>query len=141
LAGTKRVFLDANVLVAIAFRPQGQYSHLLKATDVHYVTSEHILYEVAENLEDLDVDPQPFLASLRQTMEVTDQVTKLPVGLPLHDDEDRQALAEAIGSRCDEFVTYNSTDFAALYGQTVYGVFIRHAAEFRRLHAPSEPPK
>jgi len=74
-------------------------------------------------------------------MEITDRVTKLPVGLPLDDPEDRQALAEAIGAACDEFVTFNSRDFAALYGQVVYGVLIRHSAEFKRLFAPPPPAR
>ena len=132
----RRVFLDANVLVAIGFRPRGDYSRILDIKDCALVTSEHILREVTENLGDLGVHPTHFVDSLRQRMEVSDQVVKLPAGLPLADDEDRQALAEAIGARCDEFVTFNSRDFSALYGQSVYGVYVRHSAEFVRLHCP-----
>lgn len=133
----KRIFLDANILVAIGFRPKGQYRQILEIDGVTFVTSEHILAEVQENLRELDVDPTTCIGLLRQKMEITDQVVKLPVGLALDDDEDRQALAEAIGAGCQEFVTFNSRDFVSLYGQTVLGVYIRHAAEFRRLYAPS----
>ena len=139
MIGPKRIFLDANILVAIGFRPNGEYRRLLDVDDVRYVTSEHILSEVAENLADLGLAPATFIETLRQSMEVTDQVMKLPSGLPLSDDEDRQALAEAIGARCEEFVTFNSRDFSALYGQRIYGVLIRHSAEFARLHlVPNE---
>ena len=134
MTSKKRIFLDANILVAIGFRPNGSYRPLLDLVGIQYVTSEHILSEVKENLLDLGLDPLPFLSTLRQMMEITDQVTMLPVGLPLNDDEDRQALAEAIGAGCDEFVTFNSRDFNALYGQTIYGVLIRHSAEFRRIN-------
>lgn len=86
----------------------------------------------------LGVDPTSFIKLLQKKLEITQQFVKLPVGLPLHDDEDRQALAEAIGAGCDEFVTFNSRDFAPLYGQTIFGVLIRHSAEFRRLYAPAK---
>jgi len=122
LASAKRIFLDANVLVAIGFRPLGEYHHILEIEGIHLVTSEHILAEVAENLVDLDKDPNEYIGKLRGIIEITDQIVKLPTGLPLHDDEDRQALAESIGARCEEFVTFNSRDFKDLYGQTVYGV-------------------
>ena len=137
----KRIFLDANVLVAIGIRPQGDYSRLLRVPNVQYVTSEHILFEVIENMTALGKDPSKFIVSLRNMMEVTDQVTKLPSGLPLYDDEDRQALAESIGSNCDKFVTFNSKDFSALYGQTIYGVLIRHSCDYRNLYAPLPEPK
>ena len=129
----QRVFLDANVLVAIGFRPHGEYRRVLDAGGYVFVTSEHIFREVRENLIDLGREPDAFIQQLRAHMEVTDQVTKLPAGLPLKDDEDRQALAEAIGAKCDEFVTFNSRDFSALYGQTIFGVYIRHSAEFLRI--------
>ena len=138
LAITRRIFLDANVLVAIGFRPHGEYRPLLDLKLFDYVTSEHILSEVSENLTNLGKDPIEFIANLRRQMEITDQVMKLPAALPLDDDEDRQALDEAIGSRCEEFVTFNSRDFNALYGQTNCGVLIRHSADFRRLHLPTE---
>ena len=128
----QRIFLDANILVAIGFRPEGDYSRILGLHELTLVSSEHILREVAENLSDLGIDPGAFVTSLRRRLEITDQVVKLPAGLPLSDDEDRQALAEAIGAACDEFVTFNSRDFGALYGQSVYGVYVRHSAEFLR---------
>ncbi len=119
--------------MAIGFRPNGDYRRILESKRFDFVTSEHILREVAENLADLGTEPGQFIESLRSRMEVTDQVTRLPTGLPLEDDEDRQALAEAIGSDCDEFVTFNSRDFNALYGQSIFGVYIRHSAEFLRM--------
>jgi hypothetical protein len=82
----------------MGFRPKGEYRRLLEIHELRYVTSEHILSEVADNLADLGKDPTAFVAMLRLTMEVTNRVMKLPAGLPLHDDEDRQALAEAIGA-------------------------------------------
>jgi len=134
LANQKRIFLDANVLVAIGFRPTGEYRRLLDVDDIQYVTSEHILNEVSENLTDLGKEHEAFVESLRSRMEVTNQFVKLPSGLPLDDDEDRQALAESIGAHCEEFVTFNSRDFGPLYGQKIYGVLIRHSAEFLRLY-------
>ena len=135
----RRIFLDANVLVAIGFKPNGDYARIIDWTGFQYVTSEHILREVEENLTHLGKDTSAFISMLRQRMEVTDQITKLPAGLPLHDDEDRQALAEAIGARCDEFVTFNSRDFNALYGETIYGVVVRHSADLMRLASSKEP--
>ena len=132
----KRIFLDANVLVAMGISPTGDYAQMLGWKGLHFVTSEHILFEVAENLADIGVDPASFIDRLRQIIEVTDRVMKLPTGLALADDEDRQALAEAIGSECDEFVTFNSRDFSALYGTSVYGVLVRHSGEFVRHYAP-----
>jgi predicted nucleic acid-binding protein len=138
LPGQKRIFLDSNVLVAIGFRPSGEYSRILAFHGLVYVTSEQILREVTENLIDLGVEPSPLLQRFRLRMEITDQVTKRPAGLPLHDDGDRQALSEAIAASCDEFITCNSRDFKVLYGRVVSGVYIRHSAEFLRLYAASE---
>jgi predicted nucleic acid-binding protein len=130
----RRIFLDSNVLVAIGFRPDGDYARMLGFPQFRYVTSEHVLAEVSYNLTRLGKSPEKFIDSLRAMMEVTDQVTKLPAGLALHDDDDRQVLAEAIGAACQELVTFNSHDFKNLYGQSVYGVLIRHSGEFLRLH-------
>jgi len=135
LVERKRIFLDANVLVAIGFRPNGDYRRIFDFKEMDFVTSDHILREVAENQNALGIESGPFVEWLRARMQVTDQVTKLPAGLPLPDDKDRQALAEAIGSRCDEFVTFDSRHFGALYGQTIYGVFVRHSAEFLRINS------
>ena len=132
MAVTRRVFLDSNILVAIGFRPNGDYRRILGFAGIQFVASEHILREVHENLTRLGVEPAPFIAELRKILEITDQVTKLPAGLPLENDDDRQALAEAIGARCDEFVTFNSRDFRHLYGKSVFGVRIRHSADFLR---------
>ena len=132
----RRVFLDANVLVAIGLRPRGSYRRFLDVEDHRYVTSEHILAEVEENLTAMNIHCSEFLTNLRKIMEVTDRVSKLPVGLPLYDDEDRQALAEAIGAECDEFVTFNSNDFNAIYNQRIEGVLIRHSADFKRQFFP-----
>ena len=136
MASTTRVFLDANVLVAIGFRPSGAYSRLLSVQGVRFVTSEHILREVEDNLRELGVDAVALLEHLRAHFEITNRVSALPLGLPLEDDEDRQALAEAIGAACGEFVTFDRGHFGALFGRSVLGVRIRHSAEFLRERAP-----
>ena len=128
-----RVFLDANVLVAMGYRPAGDYRRIL-GFNFEFITTEEILYEVDHHLRELGAPSEEFIAQLRATFKGTDQVVKLPSGLPLHDDEDRQALAAAAASHCDEFVTFNSRDFKSLYGTRVLGVLVRHSGEFLRLH-------
>lgn len=126
------MFFDSNILVAIGLNPDGAFSRFLRRKDTVFVTSEQVLGEVENNLRRLRVEPREFIERLRTLMEVTDQFSSLPIGLPLHDDDDRQILAEAIGAECNEFVTFNSRDFKSLYGRTILGVRISHVGEFRR---------
>jgi len=124
-----KVFPDANFLVAAGLRPNGDYQQVLSRSKDEFVTSEHILAEVARNLKRLERDPASFISSLRRFMRVTDQFDLLPTGLPLEGSGDRQALAEAIGSGCDLFVT-SDTDFAALFGQHIKGVLIEKSPNY-----------
>ena len=124
-----KVFPDANFFVAAGLRPHGDDQKVLDRSQDKFVTSEHVLSEVARNLERLQRDPTSFISSLRRFVQITDQFDLLPAGLPLTGTGDRQALAEAIGSGCNMFVT-TDTDFAALFGQTVKGVLIEKCAVY-----------
>ncbi len=126
-----KVFFDANFLVAAGMNPTGDYNRVIASSVDTYITSEHLLIEVARNLERLQRDPVPFIAGLRRIMHVTDQFDLLPPGLPLEGSGDRQALAEAIGAGCDLFVT-SDTDFAALFGQRVKGVTVEKSSFYAR---------
>jgi len=126
-----RVFLDANFLIAAGLKPLGDYNRVLETDLDQFVTSEHLLNEVSRNLKRLDLDPVEFISRLRKRFEITDQFNILPAGLPLDGAGDRQALAEAIGARCDVFVT-SDTDFGDLFGQNVRGVLIEKSARYAR---------
>lgn len=126
-----KVFFDANFLVAAGINPNGDYNRVLASGADTYVTSEHVLNEVARNLERLHRDPAEFIAGLRGIVHVTDQFDVLPAGLPLEGAGDRQALAEAIGAGCARFVT-SDTDFSALFGQDVKGVRVEKSAIYAR---------
>ena len=126
-----KVFPDANFLIAAGLRPGGDTQRILIEIHDEFVTSEHLLSEVARNLQRLERDPEPFIAALRGLMTVMDQFDLLPVGLPLTGAGDRQALAEAIGSKCDSFIT-SDTDFDALFGQHVKGVLIMKGSAYAR---------
>ncbi len=124
-----KVFPDANFLVAAGLRPNGDYQQVLVKSRDQFVTSEHVLAEVARNLERLQRDPTGFIANLRSFMRITDQFELLPAGIPLQGSGDRQALAEAIGAECDVFVT-SDTDFAALFGQRIKGVLVEKSHQY-----------
>ena len=126
-----RVFPDANFFVAAGLNPAGDYNEVLSKGQDEYVTSEHVLNEVSRNLERLNRNPEPFIRQLRTFIKVTDSFDVLPLGLPLDGSGDRQALAEAIGSECDLFIT-SDTDFAALFGQHVKGVLVEKSAHYAR---------
>ncbi len=124
-----KVFPDADFLVAAGLRPHGDYQKVLTRSRDEFVTSDHILSEVARNLERLRRDPAHFISNLRRLMHITNQFDLLPPGLPLAGSGDRQALAEAIGAGCDLFVT-SDTDFAALFGQRIKGVLIEKSPDY-----------
>ena len=125
-----RVFLDANILVAVGISPRGDCRSLIEtAKKFTWISSEHILTEVRENLGDLGFDSEEYEQWLRQRMILTSSFVVLPIGLPLDDPEDRQALAEAIGAEADLFISYDH-DFDALYGQTIGKTKILHARGF-----------
>ena len=126
-----KVFFDANFLVAAGLRPDGDYSKILLNGKDIFLTSEHILDEVARNLSRLGRDANAHVNWLRKIMTVTDRFDLLPAGTPLSGSGDRQALAEAIGAGCDLFVT-SDTDFSALFGQTIKGVRIEKSAIYAR---------
>jgi len=126
-----KVFPDANFLVAAGFRPSGDYRRALIVSQDSFLTSEHVLAEVHRNLERLGLDSVSFIEELRERMEGTDKFDLLPVGLPLSDWGDRQALAEAIGAACDLFIT-SDTDFNQLFGKRVKGVLIQTSARYVR---------
>jgi predicted nucleic acid-binding protein len=119
----RRVFLDANFLVAAGFSPDGDYRKWVFSSEDTFVTSEHVLGEVDRNPGRLQVDAWDWCTYVRRRFEITYRFEVLPVGLPLVGAGDRQALSEAIGAACDLFVT-SDTDFDALFGQRIKGTLV-----------------
>jgi predicted nucleic acid-binding protein len=129
-----RVFLDANVLFAAAYRPDSGLLRLWKVPRVTLVTSDYAIEEARRNL------PQPAQrATLDRLAERTEMVRGTFDGVPLPGsvklpDDDKPILRAAIAARCTCLLTGNLRDFGPYLDTAVGGVVIRRPAAFLAGH-------
>jgi uncharacterized protein len=130
-----RLFLDANVLFAACWSPDGRAGLLLGLARTHQIdliTSPHALEEARRNIERKRPDALPALEQLQGTVELVVEAAPAVVawaggrGLP---DGDAPILAAAIANAADALVTGDATHFGHLYDIECRGVVVLRLAD------------
>jgi len=119
-----RVFLDANVLFSVAYRPESRLGSLWSLTGVKLLTSSLALGEARRNLYVHRPEGVERLDELARGMTVVDRpVCAIPAGLGLAE-KDVHVLAAALQARCTHLITGDHRHFGELFGRVVEGVKI-----------------
>ena len=127
-----RVFLDANILFSVAYRPNSRLSELWRFPDIILLTSAYAVEEAHRNL--LQVEQQHELDKLLQTIQVIAFITpskKLPAGIILPQ-KDAPILLAALAVQASHLLTGDIRHFGAYFGQQIEGVLILPPAEYFR---------
>lgn len=122
-----KVFLDANILFSAAL-PESHIGRFLKILGRHstLMTSQAAVDEATRNRVRKIARLVPALRSLVQTVTITPLVADLPdVELV---EKDRHILGAAVASQCSHLLTGDEKHFKHLFGTTIRGVKIVHAA-------------
>jgi len=131
-----RLFLDANILFSVAYRPDSGLRRLWQLANVSLVTSLYAVEEARRNLtQPVQRAALQQLLSTVQLLTVTPDTPGLPCSVELPE-KDLPILAAAISARATHLLTGDMRDFGRYYGQCVEGVLILPPAEYlRRLGA------
>ncbi len=128
----ERLFLDANILVSAALKPESGLSRLWQLRSVRLLGSPHVAEEAHRNVRDpeasnrLDalLDAMALLPSEPADFEIDDDP-----GLP---PKDRPVLLAAIVSGADYLLTGDLTHFGPCMGKRVHGVTVMLPGEYLR---------
>jgi predicted nucleic acid-binding protein len=131
-----RVFLDANVFVSAALKPESTLASLWRLPDVRLLASPHVLAEARHNV----VDPEA-AARLEGLIGAVAVLPAEPAdfeivadpGLP---DKDRPVLLAAIVSGAHVLLTGDLTHFGPCMGRVVSGVRVMLPGEYLRAARP-----
>jgi predicted nucleic acid-binding protein len=127
-----RLFLDANVLVSAALKPDSRIAGLWRLRDVRLLGSPYILAEARRNV------PDPAAASRLEAL--AGQLVVLPsepADFEMDDDpglpaKDRPVLLAVIVSGADFLLTGDVTHFGTCFGHTIEGVRIVLPGDYLR---------
>lgn len=120
-AGRVRLFLDANVLVSVAWKEGSRVARIWQIPHAELVTSNFVVLECERNLpiEEQRNRLTAFLAKVRVLAFRSEPVLAEAPSLPA---KDRHVLAAAVLARADYLVTGDRTHFGQWYGDAVLGV-------------------
>ena len=126
-----RVFLDANVLLSAAYRPDSRLLILWSRGDTALLTSAHAVEEARRNLP--DDDQRQRLNGLGRKCEIvaTPTVVSLPEGLVLPPG-DRLIFLAAMAAHATHLLTGDRTHFGPYYGRTIAGVLVLPPSAYRQ---------
>jgi len=132
-----RVFLDANVLVSAALKPESRLASLWSLENVRLLASPHVLVEARRNVATPEAAKR--LESLLAALVV---LPAEPADFDIKDDphlpdKDRPVLLGAIVSGADWLLTGDIRHFGSCLGRTVSGVRIALPGEYPRAYAPT----
>lgn len=127
-----RVFLDANVLVSAALKPESRLASLWTLTDVRLLGSPYVLAEARRNVAAPDAAAR--LESLIAALAVlpTEPTDFTIEGDPDLPDRDRPVLLAAIVSGADWLLTGDIRHFGSCLGRAVHGVRVALPGEYLR---------
>jgi predicted nucleic acid-binding protein len=128
-------FLDANVLISAAWKPNAEVATIWQFEGVRLITSIHVMAEVQRNLPQLSqierlrglmtfVD----LLHLPELVESPREISELML-LP---QKDRHVLAAAIHVHADYLITGDKKHFSQWFGKTLHGVKIEPPTDLLR---------
>jgi len=123
-----RLFLDANVLSAAAYRPEAGLRRLWELSDCVLYTSRYAIGEARVNLG--EHAQRERLEKLCRPIHLVDASTALlPPGILLPQ-KDRPILAAAIEASATHLLTGDVREFGNLLGKIVAGVLIQRPSEY-----------
>lgn len=128
----ERVFLDANVLVSAALKPESRLAGLWCLADVRLLCSPYVLTEARRNVPAPDAAArlEELIAALAVLpSEPADSEIPGEPGLP---DKDRPVLLAAMAARAEYLLTGDITHFGPFLGETVGGVRVMLPGEYLR---------
>ena len=130
----ERVFLDANVLVSAALKPESRLASLWELSEVRLLASPHVLAEARRN-----VGAPEATSRLEALIEALAVLPAEPADFELEDDpglpaKDRPVLLGAIVARADVLLTGDLTHFGCCMSRTVTGVRVMMPGEYLRSH-------
>ena len=128
----ERVFLDANVLVSAALKPESRLASLWERSEVRLLASPHVVEEARRN-----VGAPEAASRLEALLEALAVLPAEPADFAIEDDpglppKDRPVLLGAIVARADVLLTGDLTHFGCCMGRTVAGVRIMLPGEYLR---------
>lgn len=128
----ERVFLDANVLVSAALKPDSRIATLWTLADVRLLASPYVLAEARRNMPDIVAAER-----LERLLAALVVLPVEPANFPIADDpnlppKDRPVLLAAIVSGADVLLTGDITHFGGCLGRVVAGVRVLLPGEFLR---------
>ena len=128
-AGRIRLFLDANVLVSVAWKDESKVARIWQIPAVELVTSNFMVAECERNLPLVEqLDRLHRFLNLARVLEFRSE----PVleHAPSLAAKDRHVLAAAVLARASYLVTGDRAHFGQWYGQVVLGVRIEPPWKF-----------
>ncbi len=128
----ERVFLDANVLVSAALKPESGIAGLWSLRGVRLLASPHVVAEARRNVRE-----PAAAARLEQSIAALVVLPSEPADRPIEGDpdlppKDRPVLLGAIVARSDVLLTGDLTHFGACLGVTYEGVMVLLPGEYLR---------
>jgi len=124
-----RLFLDANILVSVAWKDGSKVARLWQIPNAELITSNYVVAECERNLP--HAEQQVRLSQFLLEMRVIDfrraPVLENPPELP---GKDQHVLAAAVITRADFLVTGDHKHFGAWYGTKILGVRVEPPARF-----------
>jgi len=122
-----RFFLDANVLIAAAWKPNSEVAGIWRLEGVQLLTSILVMEEVQRNVPRMDQIERlrglMTAVSITSAIEWPDFTTRIP-GLMLLPEKDRHVLAAAFQAQADFLITGDKKHFSQWFGKTLSGVRI-----------------
>jgi uncharacterized protein len=117
-----RVFLDANVLFAAAWRPNAALQRLWKMHEVELLSSHYAVEEARRNLE-TPIQRSRLTRLLHRVRIVAPEHFMLPLGVWLPE-KDRPIFVAAIDARATHLLTGDREHFGVFFGLELGGVLI-----------------
>jgi predicted nucleic acid-binding protein len=119
----KSIFLDANVLIAAAWKEDSEIAQTWRMEGLRLVTSNYVLGEVQRNLHQIHQIER--LRRLVRSVQILsfEKLPEIPPKIVLPDKE-RPVLAAAIQAHANHLLSGDKKNFGSLYGKSILGVRI-----------------
>lgn len=126
-AAPVRFFLDANVLISAAWKPNAEVAGIWRLQGVHLLTSILVMEELQRNLSQMHQVER--LRGLVKAVEITAAVAwtefaPIVPELMFLPEKDRHVLAAACQVRSHYLITGDKKHFSQWFGKTVQGIRI-----------------
>ena len=124
-----RLFLDANILFAVAYGAHSPLRRLWDFKGAELLTSAYAVAEARRNLETREEQDRmdPLLSRVRVVGESA--IRTLPLGVTLRD-KDVPILCAAIEAKASHLLTLDLRDFGKYLGKTIEGVLVLHPRDY-----------